>query len=45
MQKGEQTMEKMMAHANHAWDEAMHSLFQALYFIGKETIPFSKFRG
>ena len=38
-------MEKGIAKANRACDEAMHYLFQATYYIGKEVILFHKFPG
>ena len=45
MQKGERTMEKGIVEANQARDGAMHSLFQAAYYVGKEVITFHKFSG
>jgi hypothetical protein len=36
-------MEKGIVEANRACDGAMHSLFQATYYTGKEVIPFHKF--
>jgi hypothetical protein len=45
MQKGERTMEKCIVEANRAYDGAMHSLFQAAYYVGKEVISFHKFLG
>jgi hypothetical protein len=35
MQKSERTMEKCIVEVNRACDGAMHSLFQAAYYIGK----------
>ena len=45
LQKCERTMEKCIIEANRACDGAMHSLFQAIYYVGKEVIPFHKFSG
>ena len=36
-------MKKNIAKANRACDEAMHSLYQTTYYIGKEVISFHKF--
>ena len=38
-------MKKCIVEANRACDEAMHYLFQASYYIGKEIISFHKFSG
>jgi hypothetical protein len=43
MQKWEQTIEKDIAKANRVCDDAMHSLFQITYYIGKKVIFFHKF--
>ena len=45
MQKCERTMEKGIVEANRACDGAMHSLFQAAYYVGKEVIQFHRFPG
>lgn len=41
--KGMKTMENAIALTNKSYDEAILSLFKATNYIGKETIPFSKF--
>jgi hypothetical protein len=38
-------MEKGIVEVNRACDGAMHSLFQAAYYVGKEVILFHKFPG
>jgi hypothetical protein len=40
---GKKALEKCVAKANNAWDEAMMSLFKSVYFLGKEFIPCHKF--
>jgi hypothetical protein len=45
MQKCERTMEKNIVEANRTCEGAMHSLFQAAYYVGKEVISFHKFPG
>lgn len=38
-------MEKCIAEANRVCNNAMHSLFRATYYIGKEIISLHKFPG
>ena len=45
MQKEERTIKKGITKANRACDEAIYSLFQVAYNIGKEVIPLHKFPG
>jgi hypothetical protein len=40
---GKKALEKCVAKANNACDEAVMSLFKAVYFLGKESIPCAKF--
>ena len=40
---GEKTMERAILHSQRACDEALMTLFRAAYFIGKQSLPFSKF--
>ena len=42
---GELIMKMWITQVNCTRDEAMHSLFQVIYYILKELIPFSKFPG
>jgi len=36
-------MEKAILQGQRACDDALNSLFRAAYFIGKQSLPFSKF--
>jgi hypothetical protein len=42
-QCGSKRMEKHVAQATRTCDEALMTLFKTTYYVGKETIPFSKF--
>ena len=40
---GGKTMEKAILKNQRAYDDALQTLFQAAYFTGKQSLPYSKF--